>query len=174
MRELTDIMATHEYGTFLMESKDLSVLRAGINRSRDRRLKGIQKQGLKAISQLVGASKTARSGARVLNHEGNSVELVLNQPMHCIVLLTELMHEGDWSEVVSALLEASLETKEFFHILDFRELISVLMFSNGDARLVDYNLMKRFECLVQSKSVHIRSRIGAAINPNEKINNILK
>ncbi|RZG17400.1 hypothetical protein EXT47_02800 [Pseudoalteromonas sp. CO342X] len=154
-RELTDIVASHQYGTFLIESKDLSVFQAGMNRTRERRLKGTQKQALRAISQLTGASKMVRNVRNITSLDNCSVPLVLNQPMHCIALITEIMHEGDWSKVVQALIKANRETGEFFHLLDFKELINLLKLSNGDSRLFDYNLMLRFEKLIKLKSIHI-------------------
>ncbi len=43
-RELTDVLAFYEYGSFLIEAKDLSVLQAGYDRDQERRTKGVQKQ----------------------------------------------------------------------------------------------------------------------------------
>ena len=44
VRELTDVVAFHQFGTFLIEAKDLSIFKAGLDRARDRRVKGVQKQ----------------------------------------------------------------------------------------------------------------------------------
>ena len=58
-RELTDVLTFYEYGSFLIEAKDLSILKDGTNRKRERRAKGTQKQkqARGAIKQLIGASK---------------------------------------------------------------------------------------------------------------------
>lgn len=42
-REFTDIFAFHEYGSFIIEAKDLSVIQAGFDKNESKRLAGIQK-----------------------------------------------------------------------------------------------------------------------------------
>ncbi len=157
-RELVDVAAFYEYGSFFIEAKDLSILAAGIYRTRERRLSGIQKQTKKAIEQLTGASKAAKRGEKVTDRHGHPISLVLDQPIHCIVLLSDLMHEGDWRLIEESLRTAMDETRDFFHLLDLREFVTLLKCSRGDARLLDYNLMKRCERFVATGSVHIRSR----------------
>lgn len=157
-RELTDVLTSYEHGAFLIEAKDLSVIRARKERTRHRRLKGIQKQTKKAIGQLIGASRMIDMGKTITDHTGNELSLALDQPLHCIVLLTELMHEGDWSEIVAMLKKAMIETENYFHVLDLRELIKLLKISKGEAQLLDYNLIKRCEHFVELDSIHIRSQ----------------
>ncbi|GAB3417482.1 hypothetical protein GCM10027318_35210 [Massilia agilis] len=157
-RELVDVAASYEYGSFFIEAKDLSILTAGFDRTRQRRLSGIQKQTRKAIDQLIGASKAAKRGERITDRHGNTVSFILDRPIHCIVLLSDLMHEGDWRTIEESLGAAMLTTGDFFHVLDLRELVTMLKCSNGDARLLDYNLIKRCERFFETGSVHIRSR----------------
>jgi hypothetical protein len=158
-RELTDVMAHHQYGTFLIEAKDLSVFSAGTDRTRTRRLLGIQKQTMKAIGQLVGASKKAKNGEKITDLKGNILPLVLDKPFHCIVLISDLMHEGDWSKIVMALYEAMIETGDYFHVLDLSELVYLLKASGGKSELLDYNLMRRCQAFVDNRSVHLRCKI---------------
>jgi hypothetical protein len=155
-RELTDVIASYQYGTFLFEAKDLSIFAAGTTRTRIRRVLGIQKQTKTAIGQLVGASKKAKRGEKITDFGGNNLPLVLDKPFHCIVLLSDLMPEGDWDEVVALLCDAMIETRDFFHVLDLSELINILKGSNGKAELLDYNLMERHKAFVEHRSVHIR------------------
>lgn len=150
LRELTDVAAFYGYGTFLIEAKDLSVLRAGTERTRERRLRGVQKQAKSAIEQLIGASKAVKRGDVVTDLKGNRLSLVLDKPLHCIVLLTEFMHEGDWREIESLLRAAMVETGDFFHVVDLRELIALLKASNGEPHRLDYNLMQRCERFIES------------------------
>jgi hypothetical protein len=89
-RELADVMAYYDYGTFLVEAKDLAVLTADPLRTRARRVAGTIKQAKKAIGQLVGASKALRRGETVRDLEGNVLAPVITQPMHCIILLERL------------------------------------------------------------------------------------
>ena len=94
-RELTDVLAFHEYGSFLIEAKNLSVLQSGFERDQGRRTKGVQKQIKKAIAQLIGASKAVACGERIFDVNGEELKVVRDKPAHCIVLITELMHWGD-------------------------------------------------------------------------------
>jgi hypothetical protein len=157
-RELTDVLAFYEYGSFLIEAKDLSIFISGTHRKRERRAKGTQKQALGAIEQLVGAAKAVKRGETVTDHNGRVLPLVVDKPLHCIVLLTELMHEGDWSEVEKALRKASLETGDFFHAFDLRELITLLKIGHGSPYRFDYNLIERWKCFIKSGNILIRSR----------------
>jgi hypothetical protein len=157
-RELIDVVAFHQYGSFFIEAKDLSVFAAGLDRTRERRVLGVKKQAIKAIGQLVGASKTAKKGVEAFDAKGFQIPLVLDKPLHCIVLLSELIHEGDWSEVEEAICSATRETGDYFHVFDLRELVVLLKCSSGQAHRLDYNLMQRFERFAKSKTIHIRSR----------------
>lgn len=165
-RELTDVVTSYEYGSFLFEAKDLAVFTIGPERSRERRLKSIQKQARKAIGQLVGASKAAKRGEQIFTKKGASLSLVTNQPFHCIVLLTELPHEGDWSEIEKQLRSAIFDTGDYFHVFDLQELVTLLKICRGKAELLDYNLMERCKSFVKKGTVHIRSRPAPVLETN--------
>lgn len=158
-RELTDVLAFHEYGSFLIEAKDLSVIQAGYERDQERRTNGVQKQARKAIAQLIGAWRAIRRGEPVTDSTGKEIPLVRDKPAHCIVLITELMHWGDWTEIEEAMRNAMRATGSFFHLLDLREFIVLLKGSSGSAPLLDYNLMERAKHFVEKGSVHMRTRI---------------
>ena len=157
VRELTDVMASHKYGSFLIEAKDISIFQSGFLREQARRTKGTQKQAQKAITQLVGASKAAKRGDLITDKNGRLLSINMEQPFHCIVLLTELMHDGNWGKVEQQLRQAMVETGDFFHILDLQELMTILKFSNGNPMLFDYNLMERCKHFAQSATIHMRS-----------------
>jgi hypothetical protein len=158
IRELTDILTSYHYGSFLFEAKDVSVFSAGLDRTRERRTKSVQKQAKKAIGQLIGAAKAAKRGERIFTQSGKAIKLVIDKPFHCIVLITELTHEGDWSEVEQQLRDAILETGDYFHVFDLQELMMLLKICRGKAEVFDYNLMERCQKFISSGSVHIRSR----------------
>jgi len=166
LRELTDILTFYENGSFLIEAKDLSVLKAGFERNQTRRTNGVQKQVKKAIKQLIGASNALASGKVVFDSNGEELDIERKQPPHCIILITELMHWGDWSDVTCQLMDAMEKTGAFFHLLDLREFITLLKCSSGQIELVDYNLIKRCELFIETKNIHIRSKP----DPNHQIN----
>ena len=156
-RELTDVFSFYPFGSFLIETKDLSVFKAGYDRDQERRIAGVQKQVKKAIGQLVGASKAFSRGDAIFDSCGKALNIDRSNPPHCIVLITELMHAGDWEEIVKQMCDAMAETNAFFHLIDLREFIELLKGSSGDPHLLDYNLMKRCELFWKVKSVFIRS-----------------
>lgn len=160
IRELTDVLAYYEFGNFLIETKDLSVLKAGFDRDQERRTKGVQKQVNKAISQLVGASRALMRGERVFDAEGIELDIVRDKPAHCIVLITELMHWGNWSDIEMKLIKAMKSTGSYFNLLDFTEFILLLKGSLGKPHLLDYNLIERCKTFIKNDSIHIRSRMA--------------
>lgn len=94
-REFTDVFAYHEYGCFLIEAKDLSVIQAGYGKNESRRLAGIKKQVEKAIKQLVGAVNAFKHKNNLYDIKGNEITVNRNIPPHCIIMITELMTCGD-------------------------------------------------------------------------------
>ena len=155
-RELTDVYAYYEYGSFLIECKDLSVIQAGYERNMDKRIGGIQKQIKKALKQLVGATNAFKRGDIILDNVNKAIVVDRSQPPHCIVLITELITSGDWNEIAELLIDAVQQTGAFFHIIDFREFITLLKQSSGDPKLIDYNLMERCKICLEKRSVLIR------------------
>ncbi|GHS89608.1 hypothetical protein FACS189487_10160 [Campylobacterota bacterium] len=159
-REFTDVLAYHKYGSFLIEAKDISVIQAGYGRDQERRTKGVQKQVKKAIVQLTGACNALLRGDRIFTTTGEELDIVRDKPPHCIVLITELMHWGDWGDIERQLMEAMRSTGAFFHLLDLCEFIVLLKVSSGNAPLLDYNLIERCRAFAKNGSVHIRSQIA--------------
>lgn len=157
-RELTDILTFHEYGSFIFEAKDFSILNRNANRTLDRRTTSIKKQSKKAINQLVGASKAIKRGEVVFSNSGERIPLVTDKPLHCIVLITEFPHFGDWSEIKTKLISAMNETGDFFHILDLQELIVLLKCSGGDTKLLDFNLIERCKASIEHDTLYLRCR----------------
>lgn len=155
-REFTDVFAYYKYGSFLIEAKDLSVILAGFNKDEKKRLSGIQKQARTAIKQLIGAVNAFKRGEDLFDTNGNKISVDRNPSPHCIVLITELMTCGDWSEITKQLLDAMEQTGAFFHLLDLRELITMLKQCSGDPALIDYNLAERCKLFIKNKSVFIR------------------
>jgi len=158
LRELTDVFSFYTYGSFFIEAKDLSVLNAGFHRDQVRRTSGVQKQVKKAITQLIGASKAFKRGEAIFETNGNELHINRTQPPHCIVLITELMHWGNWKEIEDQLVEAMQLTGALFHLLDLREFIALLKGSAGKAELLDYNLIERCKLFVEKRSIFIRSQ----------------
>ncbi len=155
-REFTDIFAYHKYGSFLIEAKDLSVIKTGFDKNQTKRILGIQKQVKKAIKQLVGAVNAFKRGTALFDAKGNEILVNRDIPPHCIVLITELMECGNWDEISEQLLNAIKQTGALFHLLDLREFITLLKQSSGDPKLIDYNLVERCKFFIDKQSIFIR------------------
>jgi len=161
-RELIDVAASYEHGSIFFEAKDLSILNATMQRTYERRISSVQGHIKKAIGQLVGASKAVKRGELVFNEDGSLLDLNLSKPIHCIVLITEFIEDGDWHDVHSTIYRAMKETGDFFHVLDLRELVMLLKISKGKPDHFDYHLIKRLKLCIENKVVHVRTRFGPA------------
>lgn len=157
-RELTDVMASYERGAFLFEAKALSEYTASAERSLERRISSIQQHIEKALKQLVGAGKAIDRGDELFDCKGNNIEIERTNPPHGIVLVSELIEHGNWYNTVESLSEALANSRMFIHILDLRELITILKICRGNRELLDYNLIERCKKFVELRNIFIRSR----------------
>ncbi|HFS6714806.1 TPA: hypothetical protein ACH1K7_001969 [Proteus mirabilis] len=158
-RELTDILAYCNEATFLIEVKDISILQAGFNRDSDRKTKGVQKQIKKAIQQLIGAVGSLNKNYLIMDSNDKKIKIINSDIKHCVVLVTEIMEYGDWSEIYKSIVLASKNSKAFFHVMDFREFVLILKSCNGNIKKINTNLIERFDFSLKKESVMIRCRI---------------
>lgn len=156
-RELTDIFSYYNNASFLIEAKDLSVLNSGFDRNQDRKTKGVQKQINKALQQLIGAVKALERNESIYDNEGCLVNVDNAIPIHCIVLVTEIMEYGDWTETQKKMVETMAVTKAFLNVMDFREFITIIKGCQGKIELIDLNLRNRAMFFIDKKTIHIRS-----------------
>lgn len=156
-RELIDIFAVSEYGVFLIEAKVLGVYEAVEGRRMERKVLGVQKQIKKAIGQLVGASKTIVESREIFESLDN--EIVFDRKLfpHGIVLISEMLHFGDWSSTVDLIIETMSECKMFIHVMEFQEFIDFIGNSNNDKNVFDYLLMQRAKNFMENPSLHFRT-----------------
>jgi len=161
-RELIDVVSTHEYGSFLIEAKDLSVLRAKPQRSHEKRVSTLKYQIGKALGQLRGAARTVLQGTQIRTRDGQAIALNLDQPLHCIVLVTEFIEDADWHDEFAELCQVAIELKCFAHVLDLRELVTLMKIGRGRATHLDYMLMERAKVCVRHTALHVRSRVQTA------------
>ncbi|MBB5357339.1 hypothetical protein HDE76_000521 [Rhodanobacter sp. ANJX3] len=161
-RELIDIIASYEFGTFLIEAKDLAVLRAKPQRTHSRRLSTLRAHISRAIGQLKAAAKSVQQGVEVRTQGGEVISLNREQPLHCIVLVTEFIEDDDWEEVFMELCNAWIERECFFHVLDLRELVTMLKIAKGRSSHLDYMLMQRAKVCVEHSVPHVRSRVAGS------------
>ena len=107
---------------------------------------------------MIGATKAFMKETEIYTSNDEKIDVNRFQPPHCIILITEFIHEGDWSEVENLLFNAINETGAMFNIMDLGEFIELLKASYGRPEIVDYNLMQRFRCLMEKHSIHVKGR----------------
>lgn len=77
-------------------------------------------------------------------------------PPHCIILVTELIWEGDWTEIETLFFNAMRNTGSFFHILDYSEFIELLKISSGNAKILDSCLLQRCQFSYKKNTIKIK------------------
>lgn len=152
-RELIDILAFSDIGIFLIESKALGVNNAVEERSMSRKIKGLQDQIKKGIKQLVGALKRITNNELIYDESGQKVYFNRTLPPCGIVLVSELLHFGEWEEILSIIVRAMRENGILIHIMDLNELMQFITYSNGDKYRFDDYLLERIKSFTENPSI---------------------
>jgi hypothetical protein len=158
-RELTDILSFGQDQICLLECKALSVLQSAIDRSRDRRVKLIEKDIKKGLSQLKGAIRNLLSGVEIASSQNNPIFIpnIKVSYIHGIVLLSEMYPFVNWAEVAKGIKNYSNPDKNYIlHVIDlaqFQRICSVakspVLFSN--------HLLDRFLLTLADENAFIRT-----------------
>lgn len=156
VRELCDLLLSHQYGAFLIESKTLSIwVRPELPR-RTKLASQIRKHHLpEAIRQITGTVKNLRRGLPITDQEGREIQVEREALPHIIVLIPDLTLLHDATEFGGEFFkQKSLDTKSFFHILDPGQLLRIVQAAGVLAAraesitqlmFFDYLLMERAE-----------------------------
>lgn len=156
-RELTDILATSEYGIFLIESKVTAVLSLSKEQSSSRRAKNIETQIKKALQQLTGAVKSIQQNLQITTNDNQEIEINRAILPHAIVLISEMYPAIDWDIITNEVFKAWIKSKAMFHILDLRELAR-LVGGSKTVNIFDDILIQRAEKIVNTQNVFVRTR----------------
>lgn len=157
IRELTDILATSEYGIFLIESKVTAVLSLSKEQSSSRRAKNIEAQIKKALQQLMGAVKSIEQNLQITTNDNQEIEINREILPHAIVLISEMYPAIDWDAITNEVFKAWIKSNAMFHILDLREL-AMLVGGSKTVNMFDDILMQRAEKIVNTQNVFARTR----------------
>jgi hypothetical protein len=155
-RELTDLMAFSSEGICLVEAKVLAVITTQMNRSSDRRSRGIEKQIKKALHQLGGAVRRLRANEEILTRRGQRVQVNCDDEtlIQAIVLISSMDQLLDWHKIAQDIITASSENKALFHVLDLVELQRLVAYSQT-TDVFHFNLYNRWEKVIETKSALI-------------------
>lgn len=157
-RELTDILAHHKYGNFLIETKALGVLNLDKQQTIERKAENVKKQVLRGINQVVGANRNIRRNLPIFSNAGKQIILDTSLVPHCIVLVSELIPFGEWKEIEKKVMLAMINEKIYLHVMDYREFMNYLKASMGNKERLDYYLMGRAERFIDlGGRIHMRT-----------------
>ncbi|WP_454804240.1 hypothetical protein [Mucilaginibacter phyllosphaerae] len=155
-RELTDLLAFHQYGNFLIETKALGVLETDKERDMDRKVKELQKQLIKGIDQLKGAAKKVAAGINVFDSAKNPIAFDRTIVPHCIILVSELLPFGDWKEIEQKMFTAMIEHPMSLNVMDLRKFMSYIGLCRGSKKRQDASLVDRTEKSIYVKDIYMR------------------
>lgn len=126
-RELTDVLLSHQDGTFLIESKALTVFNRETLPDRNKLAKDVSQHVDKAIRQLRGGIRLLKKDVAVSSRSGALLQVERSQPVHAIILIPELALIEDPAryglDFIAEFVEA---TGGFLHLLDVAELLRVV------------------------------------------------
>lgn len=153
LRELTDILFSHEYGAFLIESKAITVFNRDKLPDRTKLAKDVSQHVEKAIRQLRGSIRNLKTGIQVTSRAGAAIDVERSKPAHAIVLIPEFALIENQDRYGPAFVADFMEaTGGFIHLLDIPELLRVVqaaeVLSKGSTKVTplmafDYYLMER-------------------------------
>lgn len=128
VRELSDLLLSHEYGAFLFESKTLSIWVRPELPSRAKLESQLRKHHLpEAIRQIVGGVKNLRRRLRIADQKGNDIEVEREAIPHAIVLVPDLSLLHDATEFGGEFFKRQCkECGAFVHILDPGQLLRLV------------------------------------------------
>ena len=127
VRELTDVLLSYENGSFLVESKSLSVLARADLPGRAKLERDLIKHVGKAARQLAGGIRNLKNGLRVTDAAGIDVIIEREIPAHAIILVPDLSLLHSAIEFGREfVLKFANDTGGYLHILDPAELLRVV------------------------------------------------
>lgn len=153
-RELSDLLLSYEYGTFLVESKTLSVMTRDSLPPRPKLARDLIKRLDKAVNQLVGGLKNIQRGYRVTDLAGADVEVNRTHLPHVIVLVPDLSLLASETAYGGSFFARIMERAgAFFHILDPAELLRMVqaagMIAEDSTKLTT---MMAFDCYLMERA----------------------
>ena len=161
-RELADLLLSYGHGSFLFESKTLSVLSRPTLPTREKLTTALGKHIIKAERQLRGGIRSLKRNYRITSEEGEELEVDRVAPMHAIILVPDLSLLFDAKEFGGEFLRKfSEQTGCFLHILDLAELAHMVQAAEILERegkevtrmmCFDAQLFKRFKYAVNQET----------------------
>lgn len=126
-RELSDLLLSYEKGSFIFESKSLSILARPKIPDRARLMRDVKGHVQKALRQLKGGVKNIKSGYRITNSHGADLTVERVAPPHAIVIVPDMTLLNSDSEFSGDFLKGVVKDLNcYVHFLDVAELLRVV------------------------------------------------
>ena len=93
------------------------------------------------------------------HYDSNIIQFNKSIIPHCIVLLSELLPFGDWSEIVNEIINVMMNENIFLHVLDLLEFMKYIKMSAGKKEYFDYYLMQRAKAFIENKNIFLVATI---------------
>lgn len=155
----TDIFSSHQYGTFVIETKALSAKKS-FEKDVFKQEQNVKKQISKAIDQIVGGIKSIKSNHTIYDTRDNK-EFIFDRNMipHCIILSSEILNYSDWRELDRKIFDAITKESLYLNIMDISEFLSLIKMSAGSREKFDYFLMKRSEKFLETRTFFYKANM---------------
>jgi hypothetical protein len=169
-RELSDVLLNYVGGSFIFESKALSILDRDALPDRKKLAKNTEKNVEKAINQLRGGCRSIKKGSRVFDVSGETIPVTRDLPIHCVILVPDLSLIAESSTVhPGRIKQFALDTDGcMLHLLDPSELLgtvrNALLLSEKSQHTspmvaFDFVLIKRFEHALMASTLDLHFRV---------------
>lgn len=130
-RELTDVLFSHEFGAFLIESKALTILSRGSMPDRAKLKRDVASHLNKAFAQLQGALRSIKLGLDITTTDGEPIHVEQGHPAHAIVLVPDLaLIEDQEAYGLDFIKDFMKATDAFPHVMDISELLRMVQAAN--------------------------------------------
>jgi hypothetical protein len=94
----------------------------------------------------------------VFSNSGKRIKVDSSLVPHCVVLVSELIPFGDWTEIENEIILAMMNEKMYLHVVDYREFMQYLKVSKGRKERLDYCLIGRAESFVKlGGQIHMKT-----------------
>lgn len=159
--ELTDIFCFSESGVFIIETKAMSVFNVNTNITTDRRIANLHKQIRKALKQTSGVCNNLYTKEVSIYDSRNHQEIIFDRKVcpHCIIIVDDLIPLGEhWHQILIEVFEQMIENKCYTNILDVKEFIKLVKFSNNSKYNLDYFLLERCQAVISNENLFVDIR----------------
>lgn len=156
--ELTDIFCFSDKGTFIIETKAMSVFNVNTDITTERRIANLQKQIKKALKQVTGVCNNIYNKEIPIYDIRSDQEIIFDRTIcpHCIIIVDDLLPLGDdWHSIFLEVCKQMIEAKCYTNVLDTKEFIKLVKFSNNSKYILDYYLIERCQACISNESLFV-------------------